>query len=188
MSRPKRIADDEVLRLAREVILARGVGVSTVEIAAHVGLSQPTLFQRFGDKPTLLRRALAPDPIVPKSVIGPPDEPDTLGVSEHIAALTGRLYHAMLMVVERMQVAGGLFAHGAQDRAHAEGGVDVLVAALFAHLGQLRGLRMPGALAAETLLFLVHGAAAMALAGAVSERGALLVRLKTAASASLVTK
>lgn len=185
MSRPKRISDADVLRLAREVILSRGVSVSTVEIAAHVGLSQPTLFQRFGDKPTLLRRALAPDPIAPESVIGPPDEPITLGVPHHIAALTGRLYHAMLMVVERMQVAGGLFAHDAQGRAHAEGGVDVLVAALFAHFGNLEGLRMPGALATETLLFLVHGAAAMALFRPVSERNELLARLQTVASASL---
>lgn len=176
MPRTKRLEDKEVLRLAREVILDRGAQVSTVEIAAHVGLSQPTLFQRFGDKPTLIRRALAPDPVRPAEILGPADEVARLGTPAHVAALASRLFDAMLMVVERSQ-AGGLHTAGAQAAAHAEGGVAELVAAITAHLAALTGLRLSGSEATETLLFLIHGAAAMALAGPRSERSAVRDRV-----------
>lgn len=187
MPRSKRLDDAEVLRLSREVILARGAQVSTVEIAAHVGLSQPTLFQRFGDKPTLLRRALAPDPVDPTDILGPAEEAHGLGTPAHVAALAGRLFDAMLMVVERSQVAtaGGLHASGARDAAHESGGVPALVAAIAKHLGALPGLRLTGAEATETLLLIVHGAATMALTGSPADRGAVRDRAKGATRRAL---
>jgi AcrR family transcriptional regulator len=187
MTRPKRIADDDVLRLAREVILARGAGVSTVEIAAHVGLSQPTLFQRFGDKATLMRRALAPDPVAPEAILGPADEPERLGLQGHLAALSGRLFDAMLMVVERTQMAaaGGLFAQGAQEAAHAQAGNADLVQAIEAHLTGLAALRLSGGIATETLLFLVHGAAVMAYAAPRTQHNDLRDRLQASAIAAM---
>ena len=188
MPRPKRLPDEDVLDLAREVILAKGTGVSTVEIAAHVGLSQPTLFQRFGDKETLLRRALAPDPISPDAIIGPSQEPEQLGTGPHIDALSGRLFDVMVAVLERTQLAaaGGLLGREARDRAHAEGGADALVPALAAHLGQLNDLRMERDQATETLLFLVHGAAAMALAAPSCDRNPIRDRLTVSARFALV--
>ncbi len=188
MPRPKLLPDEDVISLAREVILSKGTGVSTVEIAAHVGLSQPTLFQRFGDKETLLRLALTPDPICPEAIIGSPEDPTQLGVGLHVANLAGRLFDVMVTVLERTQLAaaGGLFDRKARGRAHAEGGADILVPALAAHFSSLGSLRVSGDQATETLLFLVHGAAAMALADPSSDTRPIRDRLAASTRSALV--
>lgn len=187
MARPKRIPDDTVLNLARDVILSRGGTVSTVEIAAHVGISQPTLFQRFGDKATLLRLALEPDPIDPSDIIGSPDEVHECGEPAHVAALTGRLFGTMLMVIERTQAANGagVFEAATSEKMHAEGGVSALVIAISQHFETLEELRVPSDLATDTLLFLVHGAAGMALSSGDTHADAILKKLQTIAVRSL---
>ena len=56
--RPKSISDEDILRIAMECVLEEGPSVSTTKIADRIGVSQATLFKRFGSKVELLRRAL----------------------------------------------------------------------------------------------------------------------------------
>ena len=56
--RPKIISDEDILRMAMECVLEEGPSVSTTIIASRIGVSQATLFKRFGSKTELLRRAL----------------------------------------------------------------------------------------------------------------------------------
>ena len=58
MARPQQIADDQLLQVAREVFLEHGPNVSTTLIAERAGVSQATLFKRFGNKSCLMFGAL----------------------------------------------------------------------------------------------------------------------------------
>lgn len=60
MARPRQMADEELLAFARQVFLEHGPSASTNLIAERCGMSQATLYKRFGDKKTLLIRALLP--------------------------------------------------------------------------------------------------------------------------------
>lgn len=60
MSRPRTVSDDELLAVARELLLRQGARVATGAIAAAVGLSQAAVFKRFGTKEGLIIAALAP--------------------------------------------------------------------------------------------------------------------------------
>jgi len=60
MGRPPKITDEQILQGARSVFLARGPAVATAEIADSLGVSQATLFNRFGSKRALLVEALRP--------------------------------------------------------------------------------------------------------------------------------
>lgn len=61
MVRPRQFSDADLLSTARELILEHGPGVSTSVIADAAGVSQATLFKRFGTKKELMIRALVPD-------------------------------------------------------------------------------------------------------------------------------
>ena len=56
--RPRKISDEDILDMARECLLEQGVNVSTQVIAKRLGVSQATLFKRFGTKVKLLQMAL----------------------------------------------------------------------------------------------------------------------------------
>lgn len=56
--RPRTISDDEILKVVRTCVLQEGPAVSTQTIADQVGVSQATLFKRFGNKVHLISRAL----------------------------------------------------------------------------------------------------------------------------------
>ena len=56
--RPKKISDQDILEVTRLCLLEQGVGVSTNVIAERLGVSQATLFKRFGTKIKLLQMAL----------------------------------------------------------------------------------------------------------------------------------
>jgi AcrR family transcriptional regulator len=62
MGRRKRIEDDELLGLAREVFVAEGLRASTKEIARRAGLSEAALFQRYVTKADLFFAAMVPPP------------------------------------------------------------------------------------------------------------------------------
>jgi AcrR family transcriptional regulator len=60
MARPRRISDEDVLAGALRVMFRTGPGEFTLAaVAAEVGIAPPTLLQRFGDKRSLVLRALA---------------------------------------------------------------------------------------------------------------------------------
>ncbi len=63
MGRKKTVPDDELLRHAREVFLARGRAGSTKEVAKRAGISEAVLFQRFKTKRELVIAALHPTPV-----------------------------------------------------------------------------------------------------------------------------
>ena len=62
MPRRKLISDEEILERALPVMARAGPGGFTMaDIARDVGVASATLFQRFGDKQTLIERAFARD-------------------------------------------------------------------------------------------------------------------------------
>jgi len=60
MVRPRRFSDADLLEAARDCFLEHGPSVSTAHIAGAAGVSQATLFKRFGTKEQLMLRALLP--------------------------------------------------------------------------------------------------------------------------------
>ncbi len=60
MARPQLATDEQLLATAREAFLEHGPGVSTTTIAERAGVSQATLFKRFGTKEELMVAALLP--------------------------------------------------------------------------------------------------------------------------------
>ena len=61
MARPRQVTDEEILEAVRTCVFEQGPSVSTVYIAERLGVSQATLFKRFGDKSNLMLKALVPD-------------------------------------------------------------------------------------------------------------------------------
>ena len=104
MPRPKTISDVDVLAAAREVFLNRGPNVSTVEIAKRVGLSQPALFQRFGDKASLFLKAMTPRPLDVDAIIGPNTKVERSDPAKHLEELAIRLFDAIINVVSALQI------------------------------------------------------------------------------------
>jgi len=58
MARPTTIQNETILTAARELFLERGVQATTSELASRAGVSEGTLFKRFGSKERLLRAAV----------------------------------------------------------------------------------------------------------------------------------
>ena len=58
MARPTTIKDEEILRAAREVFLARGISATTAEVAVWAGISEGTIFHRFKTKVELFDAAM----------------------------------------------------------------------------------------------------------------------------------
>ncbi len=92
MGRPRTVSDDAILQAARAVFLEMGPSASTTCIAERVGLSQASLFKRFGTKHDLMFAALAPPdepPFIPLLKAGPaidaPLQPQLVAASRAIA-------------------------------------------------------------------------------------------------------
>jgi len=73
--RPRQISDRELLDVAQGLFLEHGPSVSTAVIAQMAGVSQATLFKRFGTKKRLMVRALLPREEGPEwqTMVRPPD-------------------------------------------------------------------------------------------------------------------
>lgn len=176
MPRPKTVPDHEVLLAARAVFLEHGAQAPTSLVAARAGIAQATLFQRYGDKPSLLLAALALDPIDPERIVGPADEPERLGRAAHLGALATRLLGEMILVVSVSEVAGsGRTLHpDLVERLHAAPGIEALVTRLGEHMA---GLGLPEPWQVHALLLMVHGAAFMAAHSNEDDRAAVAVSL-----------
>lgn len=151
-----------MLAVAREVFLERGPTVSTTEIAKRVGLSQPTLFQRFGDKSSLFLKAVTPGQLDIDAVIGPGEAVATTDVGPHLEALALRLLDSVSEVLRALQLIGQNrdLQSEAVLAAHEEPGIETLLQALRTHLAGITGVEDPDRLM-DSLLLLVHGAAFM---------------------------
>ncbi|MFT5683084.1 MAG: AcrR family transcriptional regulator [Myxococcota bacterium] len=60
MARPRSIDDSVILAAAREVFLERGFAGTTAEVARRAGVSEGSIFNRFGNKQGLFRAAVQP--------------------------------------------------------------------------------------------------------------------------------
>ena len=60
MGRPRSIDDAVIIAAAREVFLEKGFAGTTAEIARRAGISEGSIFNRFGNKKALIRRAIQP--------------------------------------------------------------------------------------------------------------------------------
>jgi AcrR family transcriptional regulator len=62
MSRPPTIRDEDLLTAARAVFIERGIQATTAEVAQRAGVSEGTLFKRFGSKAALFHACLHVNP------------------------------------------------------------------------------------------------------------------------------
>ena len=106
--RPKTITDDALLAIARECFLSQGPSVSTAVIAARAGVSQATLFKRFGTKGDLLLRALGIEdvrPWLPRLEAGPDERPIRVQLHE-LAVVLVRFFDRALPSMMAFHAAG----------------------------------------------------------------------------------
>jgi AcrR family transcriptional regulator len=79
LARPRTISDEAILRATRRCLLEEGGAVPTTRIAAVLGISQATLFQRFGTKEKLFIAAARPgesaQALESFLAVGPDDRP-----------------------------------------------------------------------------------------------------------------
>ena len=57
--RPLTITDEEIIKAAHEMFLEHGLDVTTASIAEHAGISEATIFKRFGTKQSLFAAAMS---------------------------------------------------------------------------------------------------------------------------------
>jgi len=76
MPRPRLVTDEQILSTARACVLELGPQVSLDVVADRLGISQPALHKRFGDRRTLMLAALVPagEPPWIREIAGGPDE------------------------------------------------------------------------------------------------------------------
>jgi AcrR family transcriptional regulator len=102
MGRHKLVEDDELLAVAREVFIDKGVTASTREIARLAGISEAVIYQRHPTKAHLFFAAMAPPALnVEQSLSAPANEPSVLEQLEEIAlALPPRanICHAAVVI------------------------------------------------------------------------------------------
>lgn len=70
MGRPKRIEDDELLKIARAVFVLDGAHGSTREIAQRAGISEAALFKRYPTKVALFLAAMMPPNVDVDALVG----------------------------------------------------------------------------------------------------------------------
>lgn len=58
MARPRSIDDAAIIRAARDVFLEKGFTATTAEVAQRAGISEGSIFNRFGSKRALFQRAM----------------------------------------------------------------------------------------------------------------------------------
>ena len=108
MARPRQISDAEILQSARSCFLEQGPSASTNCIAERLGISQATLFKRFGTKEDLLVAALVPAP--PAWLDGLDDGPDDRPFQAQLRQVLQEMEAFMRETMPRMQclVAAGI--------------------------------------------------------------------------------
>ncbi len=82
MGRPKLIHDDELLAVARDVFVEKGIAASTREIARRAGISEAVIYQRHSTKADLFFAAMVPPAVNIEDLLASRD--DDLGLLEHL--------------------------------------------------------------------------------------------------------
>ena len=108
MVRPRQFHDEDLLAVARACLIEHGPGVSTTLIAEQAGVSQATLFKRFGTKQDLLVAALAPrpDPALLSLLAEGPTDASMPAQLEALATALVTLFDQMLPCVMTLWAAG----------------------------------------------------------------------------------
>jgi AcrR family transcriptional regulator len=110
MPRPKTIADDELLRIAREVFGAHGHAASTRDVAAAAGISEAVLYKRFRTKDALFRRAMQGAPPDLETLLGPYSsrnpKADLLRIARHLEEFFAEHMATVLAVVTNPELHG----------------------------------------------------------------------------------
>lgn len=70
MARPPSIDEQALLETARQAFIEKGFSVTTAEIAQRAGVSEGTLFHRFGSKAGLFQAAMAQSMAEPLAALG----------------------------------------------------------------------------------------------------------------------
>lgn len=113
MARPRQFTDEAILEATRCCILEHGPGVSTHMIAEKIGMSQATLFKRYGTKEKLMVEALTRPmgrfPFIDLIADGPTSKP----INEQLLELGIGFMEIMRKVVPCMAMlhAAGLEPH-----------------------------------------------------------------------------
>lgn len=108
MARPRSISDDRILDVARACFLEHGPGAATTLIAQRLGVSHALLFQRFGTKEELMRRALLPrgEPRWVTELRAGPDERELRAQLSAHAAQIFRFYEDLVPAIAVLRAAG----------------------------------------------------------------------------------
>lgn len=104
MARPTTIPRIQILDAARELFLEQGFSVSTATIAHAAGVSEGTIFKRFGTKNGLFVESMCPTQLEPGLVPTPGEAP----IKDALAALAVRLIEFYRELMPRMM---RLWAH-----------------------------------------------------------------------------
>ena len=99
MGRRKIIQDEELLAVARDSFVEKGIGASTREIARRAGISEAVIYQRYPTKADLFFAAMVPPPLSVEQLLGSgAGDADVLSRLENIAL--GMLdYHRELVPI-----------------------------------------------------------------------------------------
>ena len=107
--RPRTISDEQILEVVRTCVLEEGPAVSTQTIADQVGVSQATLFKRFGSKVHLISRALLLGMEAPKfiqTLEAQVDRSDPKGQLFKMATGMHRFFEKMVPCFSALRAAG----------------------------------------------------------------------------------
>jgi hypothetical protein len=162
MGRPKTVADEEVLRIARVEFSRHGHPASTRLIAESAGISQATLFQRFGDKEKLFLAANAPPPLDTTFILGELQTTDT--AASYLTKVAIRLHTQVNERAPQVLLLARELAITPADveAAHAKLGVPTLVSGLTNRIESLQHDHrldpdVSAAALIEAVLVAIHG-------------------------------
>jgi len=102
MARPTKITNQQILDAASRLILERGPSVPSAQIAKAAGVSEGTLFKRFGSKDELFLQALGAHRVPnlnPSDYVGTGSD-----VAEPLAAIAERLIDFFQVIVPRIMM------------------------------------------------------------------------------------
>jgi AcrR family transcriptional regulator len=102
MARPPKITTEAILTAARQVFLAQGVGASTVEIAEIAGISEASIFKRFGTKQALFLAAMGAE--TPKWVKELPNQVPTAAIKAELTDISTQMLDFYQVVLPRVMM------------------------------------------------------------------------------------